>query len=137
MTVDTLPVVTTATLSFLKPGSWPIGQRLYELLYIPTDGLPLINHQRVEISGIPIHDLRPQKNNLSLDEEGFIVSDMKSRLQYEDFQDEELLTNVFAEELRAHLLECLGARALYIHECVVSNSAVITKHFDCLGSYFH
>ena len=119
---ETQPVVTKASLSFLRPGSWPKGERPYELLYIPTDGTPLINYERLQVEDIPIYDMRPRQDDLSLDRDGFIVGNLRSKLDYEDFHDEELLKTVFADELRTYLQELLGARALFIHECVVRNS---------------
>lgn len=133
MASTTLEAATVATLSFLKPGSWPSDQKPYEMLYTPADGIPLINHETAEVCGIPIHDLRPRKDELSLDEEGFIISELKSQHQYEDLQDEEFLKTVFAQELRDHLLKRLGARALYIHECVVSEPAVSFQYLTTVS----
>ena len=104
---------------FLKPKSWDPGEKLYELEYNPSDGLAERNYDTHQIYDIPIHDLRPLKGKLSLDREGFVILDLPSSMKYEDYLDETKLKSVFAEELRQCLLNTLGARAVFIHECVV------------------
>ncbi|KAJ9133114.1 hypothetical protein NKR19_g9178 [Coniochaeta hoffmannii] len=104
---------------FLKPKSWDPGEKLYELEYNPSDGLAERNYDTHQIYDIPIHDLRPLKGKLSLDREGFVILDLPSSMKYEDYLDETKLKSVFAEELRQCLLNTLGARAVFIHECVI------------------
>lgn len=129
MDVKQLSPVTTATLNFIKPGSWPASEKPYEILYKPTDGTPNLNYSLEEIHDIPIYDLRVKKGQLSLDREGYLVADIPSHLSYEEFWDESKVRSVYAEEIRAYLLSCLGARACYIHECVVSSTCFsVTSH---------
>lgn len=77
------------------------------------------NFELETVHDIPLHDMRPHIDSLSLDREGFIVAPLASTLRYEDFWDEKLLTDVYAEELRNFLLKHLHARSVFIHECVV------------------
>lgn len=123
---------TVASLKFVKPGSWPVGEKLYDLLYTPTDGFPMSNYQLEAVHNITVHDMRPMIKDLSLDKHGFVVMDMPSQLEYEDFGNESLMRNVYAEELRETLLARLGARAVYFHECVVSSFSCSTgrKYLD-------
>ena len=65
--------------------------------------------------------MRPLKGNLSLDREGVLIVDLPTRMSYEDFLEEEKLKTIYAEELRECLLSVLGARVIFIHECVVSS----------------
>lgn len=120
MDFEQLPVVTNASMNFIKPGSWPESEKPYEILYTPTNGFPTLNYS-LEVHDIPIYDLRSKKGQLSLDREGYIVADLPRRLSSEDFWDENKLRSIYSEEVRTYLLSLLGARACYIHECVVSS----------------
>ncbi|KIW33962.1 uncharacterized protein PV07_00773 [Cladophialophora immunda] len=110
---------TTASMVFIKPGSWPSDEKPYELLYIPTDESPTSNYEVHTVPNIPVRDMRPSLEALDLDRHGFIVASLASALRYENIRDEKALRDVYAAELRHLLLETLGARAVFIHECVL------------------
>ncbi|KAI0147059.1 hypothetical protein GGR57DRAFT_264726 [Xylariaceae sp. FL1272] len=114
---------TVGSMRFLKPNSWDPSEKLYELEYLPNDGLAERNYQTHQVDGIPIRDMRPLKGKLSLDREGFMILDLPSHMMYEDFLDEAKLREVYAEELRTCLLKALGASAVFIHECVIRKRA--------------
>lgn len=113
---------TYGTLTFLERESWPSHERPYELLYKPSDGnFPVCNYNVVQVPDVPIHDLRPLKNTLSLDREGFLVSDLNTTMQYDDYFDQEKLKMKYMPEIKAYLKKALGVRSAYVHECVVSS----------------
>ncbi|KAF2235632.1 hypothetical protein EV356DRAFT_514155 [Viridothelium virens] len=111
--------VTTASMVFLKRDSWPSNEKPYVLLYPPSDDLSQSNYTDEPVDDIPIHDMRPLIDELSLDREGFMVGKLDSRLSYTDFANETKLRSVYADEVRRYLLNLLGARPAYIHECVI------------------
>jgi len=117
---------TTGKLTFIDRGSWPQSDRPYELLYAPDGDIPRCNFSLIEHDNVPIHDLRPEKGQLSLDREGYMVVDLESSLDYDDFYDEEKLKRTYLNELKHMLRECLGARAVFVHECVVGSHS--TSH---------
>jgi hypothetical protein len=86
--------------------------------YDPTPGEPVSNIEYEQVA-IDIHDVRPRKDTLSLDREGFQILDLESKLQYQDFFDKDKVKEIFMEELRIALLKLLGARGLFFHEIVV------------------
>ncbi|GIK02043.1 hypothetical protein Aspvir_006086 [Aspergillus viridinutans] len=110
--------VTTGEICFAKPGSWPANERPYTLLYEPATDEKLSNFKTSDIQPVPIRDMRPKKDSLSIHKEGFIFADFKSKMAYEDYLDEDKLKTVLAGEVRELLLERLGAKAAFIHECV-------------------
>lgn len=110
---------TRASITFIKPGSWPSTQKPYELLYVPTDGLPMSNFELETMHDIPVCDMRPSIDSLNLDQQGFFVAHLPTTLRYEDFWDETSLKDTYAAELRNLLLNRLQARSVFIHECVV------------------
>ncbi|KAJ5949545.1 hypothetical protein N7454_001129 [Penicillium verhagenii] len=110
--------VTSGEIYFAEPGSWPAIERPYTLLYEPATDEKLSNFRITDIQSVPIRDMRPKKDTLSIHTEGFVFADFKSKMVYEDYMDEEKLKTVFAEEVKELLLEKLGAKAAFIHECV-------------------
>jgi hypothetical protein len=115
-------VATEGTLTFFERGSWPSHERPYELLFQPPDcNFPVCNYSAVQVPNVPIHDLRPLKGKLSLDREGFLIADINTSMDYDDYFDQEKLKTTYIPEIKAFLKRELGARAAYIHECVVSS----------------
>jgi hypothetical protein len=114
--------VTEGTLTFFERESLPSHQRPYELLFQPPDSdFPVCNYNVVQVPNVPIHDLRPLKDKLSLDREGFLVADFNTSMNYEDYFDQEKLKSTYMPEIKAFLKDRFGVRAAYIHECVVSS----------------
>lgn len=112
---------TFGTLTFFERESWPSHERPYELLFQPPDSnFPVCNYNVVQVPDVPIHDLRPLKNKLSLDHEGFLIADLNTTMQYDDYFDQEKLKKTYMPEIKAYLKNNLGVRAAYVHECVVS-----------------
>lgn len=120
MLVDTSSNDTLGEIKFVRPQSWPEEEKPYILTYLPNDDLSLSNFDYDDIHKVQIRDMRPIKEQLSLDREGFEVADFESSLAYNEYFDEEKLRTVFASELRAYLTATYGLSAVYIHECVVS-----------------
>lgn len=113
---------TEGTLTFFERESWPSNQRPYELLFQPpVPDFPACNYDVVKVPNVPIHDLRPLKGKLSLDCEGFLVADINTSMEYEDYFDQEKLKATYMPEIKTFLKEKLGIKAAYVHECVVRN----------------
>jgi hypothetical protein len=113
---------TFGEIKFVRPNSWPENEKPYILTYLPTDNFPLTNFDFGDIQNVPIKDMRPIKEKLSLDREGFVVADFASALTYDEYFEEDKLRAVFADELRRFWKDRYGAKAVYIHECVVSTA---------------
>jgi hypothetical protein len=90
----------------------------YELLYNMPDMPRGCNFDEVTES-VVIEDFRPLKGKLSLDRDGFVLVDLPRPVPYEDYFDEEALREGFVSDAKRILQEVCGARAVYIHECVV------------------
>jgi hypothetical protein len=90
----------------------------YELLYDTPDIPRGCNFDEVTES-VVIEDFRPFKGELSLDQDGFVLVDLPRSMPYEDYFDEEALREGFVSDAKRILQEVCGARAVYIHECVV------------------
>lgn len=111
---------TTGNMNFIDRESVPNDEKPYLMMYQPAHNIRTSNFKWTPVKDVPLHDMRPRMETLSLDKEGFIVAKLESRLSYEELLDAEKLRSVYAEEVRKLVLEKLGARSAYIHECVVS-----------------
>lgn len=90
----------------------------YELLYDTPDMPQGCNFDEIKES-VLIEDLRPLKGKLSLDRDGFLLADLESSMTYNDFFDEKVLSERYVSDAKRALQDICGARAVYIHECVV------------------
>ncbi|KFY66848.1 hypothetical protein V496_01907 [Pseudogymnoascus sp. VKM F-4515 (FW-2607)] len=125
---------TEGTLTFFERGSWPSHERPYELLFQPpSSDFPVCNYNVTQVPNVQINDLRPLKGKFSLDREGFLIADINTRMEYEDYFDQEKLKSTYMPEIKAHLKEKLGVRAVYIHECVVRQSGGNGGHSGSFG----
>ncbi|KAJ5799671.1 uncharacterized protein N7518_001739 [Penicillium psychrosexuale] len=134
MEVATDLPVTTGNIYFAKPKSWPENEKPYTLLYDPSGEteIKLSNFKVNDVHPVPIRDMRQKKNVLSIHREGFIFAEFKSQMAYEDYGDESKLKSVLAEDIKNLLIEKLGAKAAFVHECVVGLSALFVLHFPLL-----
>ncbi|KAL3477394.1 hypothetical protein BJX99DRAFT_226210 [Aspergillus californicus] len=115
----TLGADVLADLEFKEPSSEDEAEKPYEIRCVPPNGMPERNFKSTVVPKVPICNMRPLIPCLSLDVQGFLVADLKSQLQYEEFFVEERLKAVFAEEVRSYLLDSLGASRVFFHECVI------------------
>lgn len=95
-------------------------EKAFSLSYNPPLGIDKSNveHESVEVM---LNDVRPFKNSLRLDREGFQVVDLESKLSYREFFERDQVQEVFAEEVRNTLKKLLGADGIFFHETVVSS----------------
>jgi hypothetical protein len=108
-----------ASINFKKPTSRDAVEKAYDVRCKPPPNLNKTNIEHVKVYDVPLYDMRPILDTLSLDAQGFIATSMPSSMSYDDFFDQDKLQNVFAEEVRSHLLKSLGASCIFFHECVV------------------
>ncbi|KAI8949221.1 hypothetical protein F4801DRAFT_553847 [Xylaria longipes] len=125
---------TGGTLTFLKRGSWPAHERPYELLFQPPgSSFPVSNYSVIQVPNVPIYDLRSLKDKLSLDREGFLVADIDTSMEYEDYFDQDKLKTTYMPKIKTFLKEKLGVRAVYVHECVIRQSGGKGGHSGSFG----
>lgn len=120
---DSHPPSLFANMKFKEPSELDHIEKPFDIRCEHPEDIPSTNINGIWIQDIPIYDMRSSLPGLSLDVQGFVVTNLTSTLKYEEFFDEQKLKVVFAEELRAHLLNLLGAKCVFFHECVVSISS--------------
>ncbi|RFN50508.1 hypothetical protein FIE12Z_5271 [Fusarium flagelliforme] len=83
----------------------------YNFHYVPKSDVPLHNLQR-SYHSVRLRSLRPLVPILTLDKQGFEVERLDTRMQYEDFRDEQLIDDVYFSELEDHFTKKLGAKKI-------------------------
>ncbi|KAF2120272.1 hypothetical protein BDV96DRAFT_642114 [Lophiotrema nucula] len=115
---ESSPTGLEVTLTFVDRESVVPGEKLYGLDYEAPHGFPPKNFDTEGVQ-VTLHDIRPFKTKLSLDKEGFCILDLQSKMEYSDFFIRDKVQSIFAEELREAVRKLLGARGVYLHECVL------------------
>ena len=125
MTVSMSSSSLKAALRFTQRDEKFKTEKPYELEYQPDVDIPQKNFAIEIVSDIPINDMRPFKNSLSLDREGIAIVPVDTRMEYDDYFNEEKLKTVFGPELKQCIMDYTGAERVYFHETVVC-------HPDCI-----
>lgn len=109
----------TTQVYFLKKLSLYETEKPYSLRFTPPEGFLRAN-VALEPHTIPIHDIRPSKDELSLENNGFAVMHLDTRMRYEDFDNEQMIKEVYLREVSETLQEYLGASQVQIFEHTVT-----------------
>lgn len=108
-----------AKMTFMVDDPLLASHKSYEILY-DTQDMPIgCNFDYVKQEVI-VEDFRALKGDLSMDRDGFLLEDLEASMTYEDFFNEDVLKERYVSDVKRTIQELCGARAVYIHECVVS-----------------
>ncbi len=106
--VDHLPHV-AAALNYLAP----MTERPRNYTFDPPPGVPRSNSER-DTHTVPIHDVRPVIDDVSLDREGFAV--LRNASAVHDFWDEDEVRRVYYPEVQRAIAEATGASKVFIFD---------------------
>ncbi|KAM0236963.1 hypothetical protein ACHAP5_009203 [Fusarium lateritium] len=101
----------SSELTFLRRDDVYNTVKPYSLRYDPQGEIPRHNLQ-TEKKQVLIHDARD--TNPSLEGNGFMLTSIPSKMDYEDFHDEKLIETIYANELERHLKSQFGATAVKV-----------------------
>jgi hypothetical protein len=99
-----------ATLNYLVR----TGEKPYAYTFEPPPGVPARTGQVNAVANVAIRDARPLADQLSLDEQGFVLR--RHRSQVTDFYDEEQLCSVYYAEIDRLLKVAAGAEKVVIFD---------------------
>jgi hypothetical protein len=99
-----------ATLNYLVR----TGQKPYAYTFEPPEGVPARTGQVDTVANVPIRDARPIADQLSLEEQGFVLRRHKSAVS--DFYDEEQLCTLYYAEIDRLLKVATGAEKVVIFD---------------------
>ncbi|CAG9952075.1 unnamed protein product [Clonostachys rosea f. rosea IK726] len=118
-----------STIKFVKRDESNENEKLFQLMYLDHDGNAQSNTPFTSAETL-VHDIRPKKSSLSFDKEGFVVLDLDSQMQPEDFYDRNKVKTIFGTQLRDALKKLTGARCVYFHETVIRERGVAFNSSD-------
>ncbi|HET6183869.1 MAG TPA: CmcJ/NvfI family oxidoreductase [Acetobacteraceae bacterium] len=107
-TIRALPFVEGA-LTYLAP----MQERARTLAYDPGPGVPRTN-MRYETHRVPVRDMRPIRDAVSLDGEGFALVEHRSEVR--DFYDEDELRRVYYPETERVVAAATGAARVVVFD---------------------
>jgi len=86
----------------LQPLPRYASEKPYTMRYVPEDEIPVSNVVR-EKHVISVKDMRPIIDTFTLDQNGFMVLNLPSKMAYEDYESHEEITNTYLPELESIL----------------------------------
>jgi hypothetical protein len=106
----------TASMNFLLRDSLYEEERPYLLIFEPPVGFPKQNIKLEKQTSLKIEDIRGREQQFSLGKNGFQITKIGSRMSPEDFDNEDLVKNVYLREAADHVRELFGAQKVQIFE---------------------
>lgn len=103
---------------FLKRDPLYNEEKPYSLRFTAPDGFPRANI-KLDRHDLDVFDVRPKKDELSLESNGCFVWNFKSRMPYDDFDNEAKVREIYLVEVADGLRQRLGARQVQIFEHTV------------------
>lgn len=98
----------------------------YSLRYPPNGDLPQSNIKRVK-NKIMLKNIREHQDVLQFDQSGIGLLEIKSRMTFDDFANEERLSQVYTEEIRESLQAKLGAKHVIVMDYAVCFPSIKQK----------
>ncbi|KAI4624820.1 uncharacterized protein J4E87_005301 [Alternaria ethzedia] len=102
----------------------------YSLRFEPPDGFERSNIKLERREDLKIEDARPNINNFTLEEQGFKIVNMESKMRYEQFEDDAKIVQVYLSEIADTIRELLGAAHVQIFEHTVRKHTTATWAAD-------
>ena len=103
---------------FLQRDTLYDDEKPYSLRFTPPTAFPRANI-KLERHKIAINDIRERPVSLTYSEHGFQILSFPSRMAYQDFDDDEIVTTVYLREAANLLKQFLGAQKVQIFEHTV------------------
>ena len=112
---------------FLKRDELYDTEKPFSLRFTPPEGFPRANI-KLERHDIDIRDVR-EKRNLTFGKDGAAVLEFNSKMIYEDYDDENVVQDVYLKEVSNFLKKFLGAQHVQIFEHTVCST--LSARFEC------
>lgn len=86
-----------------------------------ADGLEKLTNMETEMRRVTLYDLRGQEEMASLDTCGFEIRTLRSKMTYEQFEDQQCIKKIYLEDIKKQMREDLGALSVKIERVRVSH----------------
>ena len=107
---------------FLKQDPKYDDEKPYSLRYTPPDGFPRAN-VLLECHDVMVEDIRPIRDSLSIETNGFAIMNYNTAMCYDDFDDEDKVKTIYLRELSEALRTYLKATRVQIFEHTVTQAS--------------
>lgn len=115
-----------ASLYFLSRHPLYKSQKPYILKYA-SENLPVSNYITEKVENVPIRDLRGIEDEFTFSKHGFAILNLESTLDYDGFQDESTILDVYFKEVADALLSYTQGASIHFFDFLVSTAAVTVK----------
>lgn len=109
----------TTTINFIRKDDFYDEEKPYLLTYEPPGDFPKTN-VNLDHRDMKVEDIRGREDTFSIEDNGFAIMNISTKLSYEDFDDEELVKSVYLKEVGDALKQFLGASRIQIFEHIVN-----------------
>ena len=103
-------------MNFLKRDNRYNYEKPYLLIFDPPEGFPKTNIKLEKHTDLELRDIRGYEDQLSLEVHGFQIVKISSKLSYDDFNNEELVRDVYLREVADEVRKVFGADRVQIFE---------------------
>jgi len=107
------------TINFIQQHTLYEEEKPYLLTYEPPNDFPKTN-VKLDKREMSINDIRGNEQDFTIDQNGFSIMKIESKLSYEDFNDADLVKSIYLREVAETVKELLGASRVQIFEHLVS-----------------
>ena len=110
------------SLHFLARDPLYLTEKPYTIQFSPHGSVPQNNIKQEIVPNVLLHDIRPVKDALDFDRDGFMIVDLESKLHRDDFADPGKVIEVYLEEVKDMLKQHFGTANIAIIEYLVSRT---------------
>ncbi|KAI1448428.1 hypothetical protein F5Y02DRAFT_307572 [Annulohypoxylon stygium] len=108
-----------ASIVFLSRDDLYKTSKPYAIQYEPHGNIPQSNIVQERVDGIPVRDVRPIKDTLTLEKDGILVKELHTGLQLAGFADPNAVQDLYLPKVQQLLQEVLGTQNVAILEYLV------------------
>lgn len=108
----------TTTINFIRNDDFYNEEKPYLLTYEPPGDFPKTN-VKLDNRHMKLEDIRGRENEFNVEDNGFAIMKIQTKLSYEDFDNEDLVKRVYLKEVAETLKTFLGASRIQIFEHIV------------------
>jgi hypothetical protein len=108
------------SLQFLPRDPLYDTEKPYSIQYVPHGDVPQTNVYQDTVPNVPMGDMRgPLMDFLTLNDDGFVVRGLRSRMRHEDFADPETVKRIYLPEVCELLKREAGTENVAILEYLI------------------
>lgn len=120
----------STTINFIQKDELYLEEKPYLLTYEAPHGFPRTNI-KLDERVIAVEDVRGHENEFTINKNGFTIMQVNTKLSYEDFNDDDLVKQVYLKEVAEALKSLLGASRVQVFEHIVRKIVLSMFYYRC------